>query len=142
MESHDCEANTITFDESLIKHVGQCGRGQLRIVLLASLFQVANALAFMIPVFLFKDPIVSRSWVCNEPDGAAQQAACSSAWESGDSAAFCSLAPTAWRWSNQGKHAWVAVGLRLYLHDYLHSMLTAFCSCKQQIYSNCAVSDL
>jgi hypothetical protein len=115
MESHDCESNTITFDESLIKHVGQCGRGQLRIVLLASLFQVANALAFMIPVFLLKDPVVSRSWECSEAAGVTQQAACSSAWESGDSAAFCSLEPAAWRWSNQGKHAWVAAGLSSYL---------------------------
>jgi hypothetical protein len=105
MEVNDCESNTITFDESLIKHVGQCGRGQLRIVLLASLFQVANALAFMIPVFLFKDPIVSQSWECDDGFGAAQQAACSSAWASADAAAFCSLEPTAWRWSNQGKHA-------------------------------------
>jgi hypothetical protein len=106
MSTHDCESDTCTFDEALIKHVGQCGRGQLRVVLLASLFQVANALAFMIPVFLFKDPIVSRSWECNADAGATRQAACSRAWESGDAAAFCSLDSTAWRWSNQGKHAW------------------------------------
>jgi hypothetical protein len=103
MYSSDCEADTITFDEALIKHVGQCGRGQLRVVLLASLFQVANALAFMVPVFLFKDPISSRSWQCDQALEAAEQAACSSAWASGDAAAFCSLPPTAWRWSNQGK---------------------------------------
>jgi hypothetical protein len=102
MESLDCEANVITFDEALIKHVGQCGRGQLRIVLLASLFQVVNALAFMIPVFLFKDPLASQSWECNKGLDAAEQAACSSTWESGDAAAFCSLEPTAW--GNQGKH--------------------------------------
>ncbi|WIA32316.1 hypothetical protein OEZ86_003156 [Tetradesmus obliquus] len=101
MESRDCESNTITFDEALIKHVGQCGRGQLRIVLLASLFQVVNALAFMIPVFLFQDPLLSKYWECNTAAGPAEQAACSSAWESGDAAAFCALEPTAWRWSNQ-----------------------------------------
>lgn len=105
MESRDCESNTITFDEALIKHVGQCGRGQLRIVLLASLLQVVNALAFMIPVFLFQDPFLHKYWECNTAAGPAEQAACSSAWESGDAAAFCALEPTAWRWSNQGKHA-------------------------------------
>jgi hypothetical protein len=104
MDAYDCETGTITFDEALVKHVGQCGRGQLRVVVLASLFQVANALAFMIPVFLFKDPIASKSWECNGAASAAEQAACSSAWESGDAAAFCSLEPTVWHWSNQGKH--------------------------------------
>uniref|UniRef100_A0A383VWQ0 Major facilitator superfamily (MFS) profile domain-containing protein n=1 Tax=Tetradesmus obliquus TaxID=3088 RepID=A0A383VWQ0_TETOB len=54
----------------------------------------------MIPVFLFKDPLATRSWECDGAAGAAQQAACSSAWESGDSAAFCALEPTAWRWIN------------------------------------------
>jgi hypothetical protein len=104
MAPHDCESNTITFDEALVKHVGQCGRGQLRIVLLASLFQTANALAFMIPVFLFKDPITSQSWNCKQSGEAAEQAACSSAWESADADAFCSLNTTAWSWSNKGKY--------------------------------------
>jgi hypothetical protein len=123
MSPHDCESDTCTFDEALIKHVGQCGRGQLRVVLLASLFQVANALAFMIPVFLFKDPIASKSWECNADAGAAQQAACSNAWASADAAAFCSLEPTAWRWSNQGKHAWVDPVNRQ--HEHLRPWLAA-----------------
>jgi hypothetical protein len=106
MSALNRKSDTCKFDEALIKHVGQRGCGQLRVILLASLFQVANALAFMIPVFLFKDPIASRSWECNADAGAAQQAACSRAWESGDAAAFCSLEPTAWRWSNQNKHSW------------------------------------
>jgi len=104
MNNYDCETDTITFDEALVKHVGQFGRGQLRVLLVTSLYQVTAALAFMIPVFLFKDPLATRSWECDGAAGAAQQAACSSAWESGDSAAFCALEPTAWRWINHGKH--------------------------------------
>lgn len=92
------EDQACTFDEALIKHIGQFGRGQRRVVGLTSLFQVLNALAFMLWVFVCMNPVSSRSWECTDPE----DTACSAAWVTSSKEAFCSLPTASWRWTNQG----------------------------------------
>lgn len=87
----------ITFDTALTDYVGQFGKGQLRILLVASLFRIPEACAFLLWVFTSTDPISSRRWVCN---AGAADTACSAVFDSPDPATdFCQLSPDQWRWT-------------------------------------------
>lgn len=92
----------LTFDEALTKHVGEFGRGQRRVVLLASLFGLPNGLVFLLWVFLSIDPIKSRAWSCVD----AADAACSAvlhAPQQNVAAAFCQLPKDTWQWTSRGE---------------------------------------
>ncbi|GLC47597.1 hypothetical protein PLESTB_000005500 [Pleodorina starrii] len=53
-----------SFDDVLERHVGSFGRGQLKILLIASLSHIAMAAVLMLMVFTAQDPIAAGVWEC------------------------------------------------------------------------------
>jgi len=94
-------ARALTYDELLIRHIGQFGLGQWLSLLWASLSQIANAAAFFVWVFITVDPAASHSWKCTDP----ADAVCAAAWlksSSTSSGSFCSLSADQWHWTKKG----------------------------------------
>jgi len=79
----------ITFDDALVKFIGQLGRGQQRIVALSSAFYIPNAFAFLLLVFAAVSPTSKHHWRCIDP----QDAGCAAVHDAPElsQVAFCSL---------------------------------------------------
>jgi MFS transporter, OCT family, solute carrier family 22 (organic cation transporter), member 4/5 len=87
----------ITFDDSLVLHIGQLGRGQLLLMLTASLFWISNAMFILLMVFTAVDPIKSHLWHCKDP----ADAACTRAFLQQDPTIdFCALDSSQWHWTD------------------------------------------
>eukprot|EP00197_Chlamydomonas_leiostraca_P012629 CAMPEP_0202879236 /NCGR_PEP_ID=MMETSP1391-20130828/33331_1 /ASSEMBLY_ACC=CAM_ASM_000867 /TAXON_ID=1034604 /ORGANISM="Chlamydomonas leiostraca, Strain SAG 11-49" /LENGTH=609 /DNA_ID=CAMNT_0049561553 /DNA_START=103 /DNA_END=1928 /DNA_ORIENTATION=+ len=87
----------LSFDDTLVKYLGEFGAHQKKICLLASLFWLPNALFILLMVFTGKDPIKERWFECTDPtDTACARVLALSAPASTD---FCGLAPGSWHWT-------------------------------------------
>ena len=67
-EWHDPEksgAEILSFDEVLVRHVGQCGRYQVGVCLLLSLVAISNAFYILDAVFIAANPAAHRCDVSN-----------------------------------------------------------------------------
>lgn len=121
----------MTFEEALIKRVGQFGRGQWLILSASSLCLIANAAAFFFwwaslnlhppcrqhaclvvampdhcPVpahrtFAAGNPVATHQWACSDP----ADSACRAVWQQDapSNQDFCSLPADSRHWSSQGE---------------------------------------
>lgn len=90
----------LSFDEALKKSIGELGRGQLRILLLASLCWIPNAFVILLMVFNNKNPVKEHWFKCNDP----LDTCCASVYALADpSSEFCSLAPSQYTWTSVSK---------------------------------------
>eukprot|EP00775_Hariotina_reticulata_P004351 gene4351-4604_t len=90
--------SSISFDDALVKYVGQLGRGQRWIVALSSAFYIPNALAFLLLVFAAVNPISKHHWRCTD----SQDATCAAVFNSPElsQVAFCSLQKEQWQFTS------------------------------------------
>jgi hypothetical protein len=90
----------ITFDDALIKHVGQFGPGQWRILAASSTCLIANAAAFFYMVFATVNPVAQHDWHCLKPS----DAACQAVWQQDrpSSQDFCALPSGSTQWTSTG----------------------------------------
>jgi hypothetical protein len=90
----------VSFDEALIKHIGQFGPGQWRILSASSLCLIANAAAFFFWTLATVNPVQNHSWECVNPTDSACQAV--KQQELPSRQAFCALPAGSTRWTSQG----------------------------------------
>jgi hypothetical protein len=96
----------ITFDDALIKHVGQFGPGQWRILAASSVCLIANAAAFFYMVFAAVNPVAQHDWRCLDPS----DAACQAVWQQDrpSSQDFCALPAGSTQWTSTGMQMMLA----------------------------------
>lgn len=91
----------LSFD-SCLTHIGQFNRYQLRLLLIASLCWVPNALVILLMVFHSSpNPIKEGWWFCNN----AQDTACVQAYEERN---VCGLPDATWSWAQQAQNTIIA----------------------------------
>lgn len=93
----------LTYDEALVKRVGQFGRGQLRILSCSSLSLLANAAAFFFWVFATINPITHKNWECVAEDSAVTACQAVREQEVPSSQDFCALPAQSWQWTSHGE---------------------------------------
>ncbi|GLI62485.1 hypothetical protein VaNZ11_005116 [Volvox africanus] len=91
----------ITLDEALTKYVGEFGRSQIRILLVASLFWIGNALLILLMVFhASPSPLKEHWWHCNNP----ADTRCAEVYALEDpSRDICDLPSNTWSWTLSSK---------------------------------------
>lgn len=93
-------SNGLTFDQALVSGVGELGRGQLVILLLVSLCNIANAFVVLLMVFNNKNPVKEHWFVCTGPT----DTMCQQIYSLQDpSTEFCKMSNGQWDWTEPSR---------------------------------------
>lgn len=88
----------LTVDEALTKHVGEFGKGQILVFVLASLGWVPNAVIILLLVFSVGTPIKNLQWRCVSQS----DSQCMNTYHSDDPMqGFCSMSSSQWHWTHR-----------------------------------------
>jgi len=94
-------SKVITLDNALVNYLGQLGKHQIKVLLLASILWIPNAIFILLMVFTAKDPVQPRWWRCKDEN----DAACMKVYGNDGSIMqeFCELPRDSWTWTEAHK---------------------------------------